>query len=183
MFDSSIVVEERRLAGGGKVVENGRVYDQARVDFGGATELVLPETRDVVGFDKRYHSAIDVTLRSDGQPGAVVALIEKQLHYHGQPDESMYLRDFRRKWKVWKRRTESILTVDVDPGGGGSFEGEVGVRVVFVVPPGFPVRQDPVSAPSFAGRYENGFRTRDWDILAAGWEEVPQQPLPRRQFR
>jgi len=182
MFDSSIVVEGRRLTINGHVVENGRVYDQARVEFGGATELVLPETRRVEGYDRRYHSTIDVTVRADGEPGAVVALVEKRHDYHGDADESMYLRDVCREWKVWRRRTGSVLAVDVDP-GVGKVEGGVDVRVIFAVPPGFPVRQEPVSSPAFSGRYEHGLRTWVGTILMEGWVEVPQQPLPRRQFR
>jgi hypothetical protein len=184
MFDDSLVIEERWVTLHGRTVENGRAYDQARLELREGSELVLPVKRDrsdqLAG--SQGFQDIAVEIRKDGEPGFVMILLEKQHSYHGHPPESSFLRDDRTHYKVWNRQVGSALTVDVDP-GGGTIEGSSTVRVIFIVPPDQRLRQEPPTSPAFAGRYDRGWPVSDDDSKAAGWEEVPQKPLSHKQFR
>lgn len=179
--EEGIVVEERWRTIHDRTVENGRVYDQAGAELSGATELVLPADRDAPPPGRNVTEEIVIAVRTDGAPGTVRVLLEKRRQYHGHPPESMPLRDLRENLKVWKRFVGTVLVLDVDA-GTGTIEGGTTVFATFVVPPKFPLRREPVSAAAFSGRYGNGWRTKAARTKAAGWEEVPQRPLPKSEW-
>jgi hypothetical protein len=174
--DDSVVRDKEWRTLHGHTVENGRVYDQATVDLAGVTELVLPTDRE-----RQVSEEIDITLHTDGEARVLRVLLEKQRQFFGHPPESIRLLTIRESKKLWKRQVGTVLTLDADS-GVGTIEGGTRVRVVFIVPPNFPVRQMPVSSAPFAGRYEEGRRAGADKSKAAGWEEVPQKPLPKSQW-
>lgn len=181
LFDSSMGIEDVWRSGD-NVVENGYAYDQATVPLPPGSQLVVRQSQESARGWGRLSWPITVRVRDDGQPDVVRVLIEKKHNYYGHPAQSMYLRDFRAGVVAFKRQVGQSLVIDVDSGFWTS-EGGSTISVIFVIPPGTQVRLEPIDSPWFAGRHEDGHPVSEAVSLAAGWEIIPQQPLPRRQFR
>ena len=165
--DPSLDFDELWRTGHGLIVENGRAYDRADMPLGPATAVILPEDQE----------SMRITVRTDGAVGAVTILLEKRLAYHGHPGKTMRLRDFRESARLWKR-SEGAALVLVPPRGWSSIEGGSVIHAIVMVPPGTVVRREPLSANSFDGRRD----VSNDEARAAGWEEVPQQPLPKTEW-
>jgi hypothetical protein len=184
---SDIVVDEQRRTNGGYLIESGRIYDQAQVEIGPATDLVLPMTRGERPIDREVQPNITIAMRSDGKPGVVLVLIEQKISDAGHYGRSILLRDRPREPRLWKRQVGSVLALDVSP-GFTSFESANLVRAIFVLPPDQKVRQEPPTSHEFTSRYKADEKGSLWPVsddagTIAGWERVPQQPLARWRFR
>jgi hypothetical protein len=182
--DDSIVVKDSDEIDG-VTTEYGRIYSQARVDLPPETELVLPVTRNVR--TTFLDPVIEVEVRHGGSPGEVRILTETSIGFRPSK-ESFRLRDAGRGNAVAKRQIGPILALDVDPGCVHWEAGGRSVWAIFVIPPGQKVRPEPPSGAAFASRYKLNERGNYWPVSrdeskAAGWEEVPLQPLSRKQFR
>ena len=118
---------------------------------------------------------LDVMLRADGKPGEVLVLFETHYSERIEPGQSKDLPKAGGQ-RVWKRQTGSTLTLDVQPGWRLACHACVRT-VIFVVPPGQPLRYEPPGSPAFAGH------ASDEQEKATGWEFVLTRPLSRGRFR
>jgi hypothetical protein len=149
------------------LIENGRAFDQATVTIAPGNELILPPWTE-------QDSLVRMTIRTDGAAGVVTLLLQKSL-FDMSWGHTFRLRDFRKSKSVWKRQVGSALVIDFD-GGHSHRHGGSKVAVVVIVGKGTPFRQEELTSPFFEGHRDHT------EPKAPGWEEVPQQPLPKSQW-
>jgi hypothetical protein len=176
-FDSrSVIIDEERESRPGVIVQSGRIYSQARIELPPGVELVIPATR--LEYSALPNRHLEVKTHFDGKPGEVLVLIETRISDGGHPSESSYLPRSGGGRTVWKRQQGTVLAIDV-PAGYLFVDYAVRPTVIFVVPPGQLVRQEPPTATAFADRSDDD----NEKSKTAGWEAVSTHPLARGRFR
>jgi hypothetical protein len=182
--DDGVVIDGRHETDEGNVAEYGRIYSQAQLALAPETELVLPLTQPERWDGLRPRIAVEI--RTEGVPGTVRVLIEARIGLVNHGRVPRRLRDLGRGTGVWKRQQGSVLALGVDPGWMHLTGGGESVRAIFVIPTSQRTRQEGPSSPEFVSRYkgyEAPWVISNEETKAAGWEEVPLQPLSHTQFR
>jgi hypothetical protein len=144
-------------------VENGSAYDKAVIQLGRAETLVLPE---------------DAVIRRTGEPGQVMAFMQKTLAFAGHPPRSMGIHDARRDMGLAVRAAGDSLVVATYGEWDSRIEGRARLKLVVLVPEGLHVEQR-------AGLSGADSEAGDWRGLGAppqpsggGYWYAPTVPAP-----
>jgi len=154
------------------LVENGTVYERARVAMKGVSKVVLPK---------------DAIVRRTQAPEAIQLFMAKQLQFFGHPPGPINLRSARAYLGCAIRNDNHALLV-ATYGEWGSMDGGARVHLLALVPEGLPVerRGDLSGAQSVANQgaelssagpdgYWYGARAP-----AKGWTALPSGPDPEK---
>jgi hypothetical protein len=173
--DPSIVFDKK--AAPSPKVRNGTAYDRATVDLGTAREVAVSE---------------GTLVKHEGEPGVVQIFMIKRLSYIGFPEESMTIRDARKKLGCMVKDENGVLLVstygeyDTLPDGGAF------MRLVVVVPDGVVVmhRKELFKIDSIGREWNGEYLTKSPDAKrdscygpaspAKGWAAVPATPDPEK---
>jgi hypothetical protein len=155
-----------------RLVENGTLYERARVDVQGVGKVVFPK---------------DAIVRRTHAPEAIQLFMAKQLQFFGHPPAPINLQSARAYLGCAIRKDGHALLV-ATYGEWGSMEGGARIHLLALVPEGLPVEQrgDLSGARSLANQgaelssagpdgYWYGARAP-----AKDWTAVPSRPDPEK---
>jgi hypothetical protein len=175
--DRSIVIDKPKRNG---TVENGRAYDKASVDLGGAKSVVLP------------HNAV---VRRNDDGGVIHLFMEKKLSFGGHPPEPMSIRDARKNMGCAIKSDGESVVVATFGEWDSRIEGGASMKLVVVVPEGVKVEQiKGLSGPdSVAHKSDGKWLAKPPDAKGGywygpaspteGWTAVPESTDPARTVR
>jgi hypothetical protein len=176
--DPSIVLDAPWRSLNDIIVENGTAFDRAGVDIAPFVKISVP------------HGSV---IRSRPNGSLVVVYVQKHLGYHGHPEKSMSIRDYRKKMGCSVKPEDDVL-VFAAYGGWSTIEGGARVQISFKVPEGIDVVErpsepkieepDPSGDPSLKPldkRLEG--RTACWEgpKPCEGWRAIPTVPAPDKE--
>ncbi len=170
--DPSIVFSEWTVS---PKVENGTAYDKASIYLGPAKKLIVPA---------------NATVRQDGEAGVVELLLGKTLSFGGHPPEPVSVRTVRAKMGCAVRlEGHALLVATYGVSNEVRTEGGAWMKVVVVVPEGFPVEQrkglsgSKSPAPHDGGMPLSHQKDGNWfgPAAADGWARVPTVPDPKHR--
>jgi hypothetical protein len=155
-----------------KLVENGTVYEHARVDVHGVSKVILPK---------------DAIVRRAHGPEAIQIFMAKQLQFFGHPPAPINLQSAHTYLGCAIRKEGNTVTV-ATYGEWGSMEGGARIHLLALVPEGLPVElrgnlsgqqgiANQGAEPPGAGPdgYWYGARTP-----AKEWRALPSRPDPEK---
>jgi hypothetical protein len=105
-----------------RLVENGTIYERARLDVQGVAKVVFPK---------------DAIVRRTHGPEAVQLFMAKQLHFFGHPPAPINLQSAHAYLGCAIRKEGDVLTV-ATYGEWGSMEGGARIHLLALVPEGLP---------------------------------------------
>lgn len=108
-----------------RLVENGTLYEQARVEVQGVSKVVFPK---------------DAIVRRTHAPGAIQLFMAKQLRFFGHPPAPIKLQSAHAYLGCAIRKDSQTLLV-ATYGDWGSKEGGAAIHLLALVPEGLPVEQ------------------------------------------
>jgi hypothetical protein len=153
-------------------VENGTVFEQARVDVQGVSKVVLPK---------------DAIVRRTHAPQSVQLFMAKQLQFFGHPPAPINLRSARAYLGCAFRKDHEALLV-ATYGEWGSMEGGASMHLLALVPEGLPVEQrDNLSGAQSLANHGAELSSAGPDgywygarAPAKDWTAVPSSPDPEK---
>jgi hypothetical protein len=154
------------------LVENGTVYDRARIDAQGVVKVVFPK---------------DAIVRHTHAPEAIQLFMAKQLQFFGHPPAPINLRSARAYLGCATRKDGQALLV-ATYGEWGSKEGGARIRLLALVPEGIEIDQrDELSGPQSPANHGAEMSSAGPDgywygakAPAKDWTALPSSPDPER---
>jgi hypothetical protein len=154
------------------LVENGTVYERARVDAQGLVKVVFPK---------------DAVVRRTHAPEAIQLFMAKELQFFGHPPAAINLRSARAYLGCATRKDGRALLV-ATYGEWGSKEGGARIRLLVLVPEGIETEQrDELSGPESPANHGAELSSAGPDgywygakAPAKDWTAVSSSPDPQK---